>query len=214
MSHIDKMTYIKNNIPNCNEYDIMVTYEKMCKTQLTYGKTKLTCGKMLNHEIRESDKQPQIKYIIDNVVNLDDLNLTIIFNDVCKIVFDDETKTIKYAILLDILNEILMTFTNNIGILTDVTQFDFVEEIYLLDDKVSTLMESKYDLIFSSGFDKKRCDFYKRKKTKAGHLNVLNAMCRSCDYFFDKYQNQTYTRVNGIIHREVGPPYYVIREIR
>lgn len=162
---------IKNLLPESEDDILLETYTTVC---------------VLKKEKDEKINRPQkIQYISKNLVDLDRSDLTKIYEKL----YDSENKLIQkenmYNILLNILNDIINTFNDGTKNIDVVTDFKNVDGNRLMTIEVITLIKAKYDLIFSSGYDKKKCGFYEDKRVQTGHISVLKGMCKECDYSFE-----------------------------
>lgn len=194
MTQISTLNYIKNALPDLEEDVIFNIYVMICTFLNDNGQNDL-------------DRNNKIEYITNNIVNIEFVHLKTIHRIIRKIVEKNNQKEIMYNVLLEVLNDILNTFENNIGYIDDITSFIDINKKMLITDAAKQAITNKYDIIFRSGYNKTKCNYYNAKRLKNGHLTILKEMTKEFGYLMISKKKlnvvKKFNAVNKVNHDEI-----------
>jgi hypothetical protein len=140
-----------------------------------------------------SNRRKFVKYIEDNLKNMDDGDITKIKDVVATYMIVEETDEDKMKrVTLEIINKMLRVLKEKE--IENLENFPTIRRDDILCDECKNVMEENYDYIFKNGFNKTECMVY-QKKVKNVHFSILRAMLKKIGYHLRPLHKST--RNNG-----------------
>lgn len=187
MARNNAINYVKNILSELDDNVINDVYEKMC----------ISFDIDIQNDLKRRQKS---EYIKNNITDLDQDDLTKIHKIVSGLAQMNKREENMYTIMLEILNDILDTFENDIGRINSITDFVNINKNNLVSENAKNVVKNKYDVIFNTGYDKKMCRYYDSKRLKNGHMTILKGMTKQLGYVMSSKQKNK--MINGVSHCE------------